>query len=115
MVASRKSKKEVRGLQYGYTLIDGVARNKAYPRTFEIPGEKERTSLTAGMFAKCGFESAAGGGERMWVIVKRRVGKGANLHYKGVLDNDPIVLTHIKLKDRVTFWPEHILSILEAV
>lgn len=100
----------------GWTLVSAEARQNEYPDSFPIPDRIERENLTTGDAAKLLFdiETREGqrvvdrGVDRLWVIVKRRVG----YHYIGVLDSDPGVSPGLTLGPgtEVFFGPEHIIA-----
>ena len=101
----------------GWTLLSGEARHAADPQTFWIPNRRERESLSPGDAAQLLFDietREAGrvvdrGVDRMWVIVKSRVGD----LYCGVLDSDPGRAEGLSLHPgiEVTFAPEHVIAI----
>ena len=101
----------------GWTLLSGEARHAADPQTFRIPSRRERESLSPGDAAQLLFDietREAGrvvdrGVDRMWVIVKSRVGE----QYCGVLDSDPGHAEGLPLHPgiEVTFAPEHVIAI----
>lgn len=95
-----------------YTLLDGEARNREYPDTFEIPSEAQRTTLVAGDLVKLCFKPGGPpfeGGERMWVMVTEVVTRG---RYVGSLDNDPVVIQGLDLGDRVEFEAKHVIGFM---
>lgn len=76
----------------GWQLESAEKRHEGHPDTFWIPSRQQRESLGVGagaklLFAFSSVDSATSGegGERMWVIVRRREGG----HYVGVLDSTP--------------------------
>ncbi len=100
-------------------LINGEARAKAHPDTWEIPTPRERMSLEAGDVVKLGFtldEPLDGcSGERLWVKVTR--GMDATGFYEGEIDNDLVVIDGLKFQGRtmklgarVKFKPKHVLD-----
>lgn len=89
-----------------YTLLDGVARNRAYPRTFLIPSELEKSLVVPGEYVQLGFTEGEQT-ERMWVMVTARV----NDQFTGYLDNDPAFLVSIEWQDIVHFNSRHIIKI----
>ena len=101
----------------GWTLLSGEARHAVHPEDFRIPDRRERESLSPGDAVQLLFDietRAAGhvvdrGVDRMWVIVKRRVGE----LYCGVLDSDPGSAEGLSLRagSEVTFGPEHVIAI----
>jgi len=95
-----------------YSLENGEARNHEYPETFEIPSRELREQLKAGDLVKLLFTLTNGNdsqSERMWVIVTG----GDSAGYEGTLDNDPVSTDRIKSGLKVTFKPEHVISIFE--
>lgn len=101
----------------GWTLVSAEVRHSESPGSFAIPDPTEREGLRAGDAARLLFDietREAGrvidrGVDRMWVIVKRRVGS----HYIGVLDNDPGIAEGLTLRPgtEVLFGPEHISAL----
>jgi hypothetical protein len=88
-----------------YTLLDGEAQNRRYPRTFHIPTILEKMLVEPGDYVKLGFSCPGyDNTERMWVRV---IGDG-----KGYLNNDPAFLP---LQDGmpVDFQRQHIIGILK--
>jgi uncharacterized protein YegJ (DUF2314 family) len=93
-----------------FTLDDGEALHKEFPKTFWIPSAAERKNLKEGDLVKLIFRLTDGTDvqvERMWVIVKSKTDKG----YKGVLDNDPYCTQSIKSGLEVHFEPKHVITI----
>lgn len=89
-------------------LDSGVKRHRAYPETFEIPGEEDTQALLPGDLVKLLFEMRDGWGERMWVdvvAVKRR-------RLVGRLRNDPAGIPRLYYGDKVKFRREHIVDII---
>lgn len=105
----------------GWELRSGLAQHHRSPDTFYILGEKERRALNEGDTVKLIFEIAISPdeddpealeafAERMWVIVKRRVGP----YYVGELNNKPVTSgeqEHLDVGDEVVFLPEHVIDI----
>lgn len=101
----------------GWTLLSGETRQALSPDTFQIPDRADRESLSPGDAAQLLFDietREAGrvvdrGVDRMWVIVKRRIGD----LYCGVLDSDPGRAEELSLRSgsEVTFAPEHVIAI----
>lgn len=97
--------------------MSAEARQAEHPDSFRIPERQARESLAPGDAAKLLFDIemlAAGrvidrGVDRMWIIVKRRVGD----NYIGVLDSDPGLAEGLSLGPgtEVLFGPEHISDI----
>ena len=96
-----------------YRLESAEARAKKYPKTFKIPSLAKRSALQPGSLAKVIFlpgqtnNPTNATGERMWVVVTRRRGKG----YEGVLDSDPAVVTDLKAGAVIRFQPKHVADI----
>ena len=101
--------------QDGWELESGVARHRASPTTFWIPGEIERANVRPGKAVKLLFliemeEADADTDvqvERMWVLVTERAGR----HYRGFLDSEPVVAGSLAVGQEVCFAPEHIIDI----
>ena len=101
----------------GWALVSAEERHEQYPESFWIPPRSTRESLSPGDAAQLLFDIEtrhAGavfdrGVDRMWVIVKHRVGKS----YVGVLDSDPGRADGLRLHrgDVVSFLPEHVIAI----
>lgn len=86
-----------------------------------MPSEKERRTLVEGDVVKLIFniaippdeddpEAPSTFGERMWVIVKRRVGP----YYIGELNNVPVTSNeqdNLFVGSEVVFLPEHVIDI----
>lgn len=93
-----------------FSLIDGVAMNKAHPDTFEIPTTDEIAALKDGDHVKLGFKMKrkdCPSAERMWVKIVAR--KGGD--YCGTIANSP-VFVNAEFGDLLLFERKHILSIL---
>ena len=101
----------------GWTLVSAEIRHEVHPDAFWIPDRTEREGLRAGDAAKLLFdiETREGtrvidrGVDRMWVIVKRRVGDD----YIGVLESDPGIAENLTLcaGTEVLFGAEHVSDI----
>lgn len=101
----------------GWTLLSTEERHARHPETFRMPHRRERESLSPGDAAQLLFDielRQAGrivdrGVDRMWVIVKGRVGH----LYSGVLDSDPGYADELSLRPGsvVVFAPEHVIAI----
>jgi hypothetical protein len=101
----------------GWALISAETRHAEAPDSFLIPNRRERESLAPGYAAKLLFEIEMReegrvidrGVDRMWVIVKRRI--GAN--YVGVLESDPRIAEGLTLRPgtEVLFSAEHVSDI----
>ena len=97
----------------GWELESAEARHAADPETFWIPPRAQRDGLQPGDGAKLLFQIASAGSsgvERMWVIVRRRMGDG----YVGVLDSTPTstdAASSLVRGRMVVFAPEHVAAI----
>lgn len=105
----------------GWELNSGLAQHHRTPETFYMPSEKERRTLVEGDVVKLIFnvaippdeddpEAPETFGERMWVIVKRRVGP----YYVGELNNVPVTSDeqdNLFVGSEVVFLPEHVIDI----
>lgn len=101
----------------GWTLLSGEEHHARSPETFSIPARAEREGLCPGDAAKLLFDIETReqgrvidrGVDRMWVIVKRRVGD----LYVGVLDSDPGRAEGLVLGPgtELRFSPEHVIAI----
>lgn len=105
----------------GWELQSGLAQHHRTPETFYMPGEKERRALVEDDVVKLIFEIAIPPdeddpespetfSERMWVIVKRRVGP----YYVGELNNNPVTSDeqeNLAVGDEIVFLPEHVIDI----
>lgn len=102
----------------GWELHSGLAQHHRTPETFYMPDEKERRTLVEGDVVKLIFEIQIypdpdvvdAFGERMWVIVKDKVGP----YYIGELNNVPATKGEqdaLFLGDEVVFLPEHVIDI----
>jgi hypothetical protein len=101
----------------GWTILSGEKRHALHPETFWIPDRAAREGLSPGDAVQLLFDIEtrdAGrvvdrGVDRLWVIVKRRVGD----QYYGVLDSDPGHAERLSLRPgvEVIFAPEHVIAI----
>ena len=101
----------------GWTLVSAEMHHAEHPDSFSIPERHERDTLAPGDAVKLLFdiETREGGRvidrgvDRMWVIVRRRVGDS----YVGVLENDPGVAEGLTLRlgGEVLFRAEHVSAI----
>lgn len=87
-------------------FMNGIAYNRANPKTFEIPSNEEKKEISRGDYVKVGFLQD-GESERMWLIVEEITDGDIT----GILDNDP-VMTNCKRGDRFTVYVDNVLSIL---
>lgn len=108
----------------GYELRSGLAQHHRTPETFYMPREDERQTLNVGDIVKLIFIIAVTAdpedpdddgtfGERMWVIVKGRIGP----YYIGNLNNMPLTSgeqENLTFEDEVIFLPEHVIDIQKA-
>lgn len=90
-------------------LTDAEELNRKHPTTFKIPSKAVRDNLQVGHYAKLCFDDK----ERMWVLVEKRIVTKAGIKYKGVLNNDPVVV-RMKDGDEVHFEPRHVYSVLDG-
>ncbi len=102
----------------GWTLASAEAAHARTPQTFLIPDRARREALTPGDAAKLLFDIQTREGgrihrgiDRMWVIVKKRIGDT----YVGVLDNDPGLVEGVNLRPgtEVRFLAEHVADIAQ--
>lgn len=105
----------------GWILVDGVARNKEHPDTFEIPSMDDGGPLV-GDYVKILFETPDGSGvagsrcngERMWVEVDSvdYFEDCECVIYHGRLRSEP-VLFHgsVKYGDTIRFTQENVIGI----
>lgn len=101
----------------GWALVSAEERHALYPDTFHIPDRRARESLSPGDAAQLLFDIETRDGgcvvdrgvDRMWVLVKRRIGD----LYFGVLDSDPGRAEGLVIHQgcEVTFAPEHVVAI----
>lgn len=86
-------------------------RNKAHPKTFQIPPKIVRNNLTKGDSAKLVFEMDKPQGlfnaERMWVKITGRTGN----EYIGKLNNWPVFFEDLSLGDEIRFEAKHIADV----
>ena len=99
----------------GWMLGSGEERHAAAPQTFWIPDRISRESLQPGDYAKLIFcisvaDNEAPEVERMWVLVRGRVGPT----YFGILENEPGGIEEndeLWVGTEVPFRAEHIIDI----
>jgi len=94
-------------MKMNFELADCVQRNKEHPETFHIPSVDEKSLLGKGDYVKLCFETKSGGSERMWVEITEIEGNS----FKGVLDNNPVVVNELTCGDELQFELKHIASI----
>lgn len=103
------------GFQQPWFLVDAEKRADAHPSTFTIPPRKDREALQVDAFAKLVFTDsplfAKNKGERMWVRVMNVKADGK---YRGMLFNNPVLVTGIKSGELIEFGPENVIDILPA-
>lgn len=92
-----------------YKLVNAVKRNEESPNTFHIPTAEEISMVKVGTFVKLIFEEN-GQGERMWVGVYF----AKDGHFEGMLDNEPVKISSLKIRGKVTFKSENIIDILKV-
>lgn len=90
------------------SLRSAEESHRENPRTFSIPRSDERKNLKVGDIVKMVFEPCQPeeSAERMWIIVKKRTGKG----YIGELNNQPATIDNLELGDEFEFGPEHVIA-----
>lgn len=99
-----------------YELIDAFERSLSYPDTFDFPGFDIVEQAQPGNFMKIGAEfqdaDSEWSGERFWVIVRTVEGAGASIRLTGEIDNElQCTASHgLRLGDRITFAPRHVLD-----
>lgn len=86
--------------------------------TFQIPSREARTSLAPKMLAKLIFEFSPPkhgcSAERMWVEVLEKCKIAAPPSrevYVGILANEPIYISGLKMGTKVVFGPEHVIDV----
>ncbi len=103
----------------GWCLEDGEQLHREAPDKFWLPELKDRQSLEPGDLVKLIFrisvdnEDEPVAVERMWVIVRERVGD----HYLGILDNDPYAIDQneeLWSGVELPFSPRHVIDIDRA-
>ncbi|MDU8358168.1 DUF2314 domain-containing protein [Pseudomonas syringae group sp. J309-1] len=101
----------------GWELDDAEAIHNEHPTSFWLPPRDARNSLQAQQLVKLVFRIVTTDErgaeevsiERMWVIVKDRVGD----LYIGQLDNDPYCTDEIQAGMEVCFLPNHVIDVYE--
>lgn len=95
-------------------LANAVERNKRNRETFSIPSAQQRNMLQPGEYAQLIFEGdefqeedPQFTGERMWVKVLKREGKGDF----GELANDSVFFPDLCFGKKIHFLPKHIIDI----
>ncbi len=105
-------------VSFVWMLVDGEQRARDNPDTFELPSRAEREQLAPGAFAKLIFVTPEiaqqNMGERMWVRVTKRSGKGASTKYRGELDNTPGLISGLHVGSVIDFEPKHVVDIQNA-
>ena len=100
----------------GWSLEDGEQRHREASDTFWLPELNDRQSLEPGDLVKLIFrisvdnEDEPVAVERMWVIVRERVGN----QYLGILDNDPRAIgenEELWSGVELPFSPRHVIDI----
>jgi len=103
----------------GWCLENGEELHREAPHTFWLPALKDRQSLQPGDLVKLIFrislydEEEPVAVERMWVIVRERVGD----QYLGILDNNPYAIEEneqLWSGIELPFSPCHIIDIDRA-
>lgn len=93
-------------------LINGVAMNQKFPKTFSIPSGTVIQQIQIEDSVKIGISGTGGsnaGGERFWVTVKDY--DAERKFFLGVVDNDLICVSDYKCGDEICFMRNHILSV----
>lgn len=91
-------------------LLDAEGLHRIDPVSFSIPRSELRRGLRPGSLVKLLFGFGDGDpppAERMWVEVLSIDGN----RYVGRLDNEPRVITDLKLDQHVQFGPEHVAAV----
>jgi hypothetical protein len=89
-------------------LESGVERNRAYPDSFWIPDDSEKSLIEPGDTVKLMFHMKDGWGERMWVSVTS-VGRRGRM--VGFLRNTPVGIPRLGWGDNVKFNRDDIIDI----
>ncbi|MDQ8043333.1 MAG: hypothetical protein AAGC46_00935 [Solirubrobacteraceae bacterium] len=104
----------------GWSLEDGEALSREYPRSFFVPPREHRDDIRVGEAAKLSFVasgSEAGrddetgtppAAEQLWVRVTETVDGG----YVGTVDDDPEHTPDLAYGDPVAFGAEHVVALL---
>lgn len=88
-------------------LVDASARNKKYPKTFQVPSKKEVKALCLHSLVKLGvITTPPSGVERMWFRIVEIKGD----QFKGRLQNTPLN-GDMRYGDEIYFNGRHIMSI----
>jgi len=93
-------------------LGDAEEQHAANPRSFFIPGRRERESLQTGDDARLLFfladpDPKQPRAERMWVEVTDVAGR----QYIGRLNNQPLEIRDLAAGELVRFGPEHVIAV----
>lgn len=94
-------------LIYRWHLGSGVDRNEAYPESFPVPTDEEKSIVRPGDLVKLMFEMKDGTAERMWVVVTS-VKRGK---YEGDLNHCPVLIPRLEAGKRLKFQRQHIIDI----
>ena len=103
----------------GWHLDSGEEYHAESPETFWIPSPEARANMQRGDYAKLIFRIAVVSEEypvsveRMWVVVRERVGP----NYFGLLDNEPDAIDEndeLWLGTELPFRAEHVIDIQPA-
>jgi hypothetical protein len=99
-----------------FTFINGVARNREHPQTFQIPGKIEKKNLVVGDFVKVGIElpketKTTPRGERFWVQLTSVNGDSL----MGQIDNELLIKDAIGYNygDEISFTKAEVLDIIK--
>jgi len=87
--------------------MDGRARHRRWPKSFEIPSKDDIKKLKVGNCVKLGF-LVGKDGERMWVEITAIKQWD---EFTGKLTNCPLFRKDIAIGDTIFFSRRHILSI----
>lgn len=94
-----------------FTIESGVALNREFPQTFEIPPLDAHENLQVGDMVKlifCIDVERIIHRERMWVVVKRLLPE----YFIGILDNNPGCTDEMKSGMEIHFHSDHVVQIL---
>jgi YgiT-type zinc finger domain-containing protein len=94
-----------------FTLVNVERMQEGHAGTVKILPREFRERLEPEQGVKLIFLAADGRGERMWV----RITEVQNGRYVGTLNNEPVVLTHLKFKDIIEFGPENIAQVWDGI
>ena len=97
-------------MEKSYTLENISALHERFPRTFLKPLDKQLDGLKVGDLVKLIFLPIDSEitPERMWVIITEIHGE----QFRGILDNHPYQIPHLKADDEVEFTRDNIAQTL---